>query len=247
MTNHIAIVDLNGPESGTEGIRSVSGELSEACSGISWEEEVRVVVVAGSGNAPFSWGEEYRELAEAKAAPSGPFRSPSESLAGLELPVIVGIRGNALGSALEMALACDIRIASEGSRFGMPQVAEGYLPCDGGTQRLSRLVGKGKAMEMILTGETIDASEALRIGLVNKVVPEERVADAALEMAAEMASRAPIAMRYAKEAVLKGTEMTLEQGLRLEADLYFLLHTTADRHAGITAFRAKNKASFDGK
>jgi enoyl-CoA hydratase len=152
-----------------------------------------------------------------------------------------------MGQGLELALACDIRIASETSYFGMPHIKSGLIPWDGGTQRLSRLVGRGKALEMILTGEIIDAQEALRIGLVHRVVPKKDLTEVTMKLAQEMASKGPIALRYTKEAVYKGMDMTLEQGLRLEADLYLLIHTSKDRSKGIQAFRAKRTPKFGGK
>ena len=144
-------------------------------------------------------------------------------------------------------MACDIRIASEAARFALTHIKSGLIPGDGGTQRLSRLIGRGKAIEMILTGEMIDAREALRIGLVNKIVPSEKLEETALHMAREMASKGPVAVRYAKEAINKGIDMTLEQGLRLEADLYLLLHTTQDRVEGIQTFQKKGVPRFEGK
>jgi enoyl-CoA hydratase/carnithine racemase len=161
--------------------------------------------------------------------------------------VIAAISGDAIGQGLELALACDIRIASEASRFGLPQIESGVIPWDGGTQRLSRLVGKGKALEMILTGEMIEAQEALRIGLVHKVLPKKDLTEVTMKMAQEMASKGPIALRYTKEAIYKGMDMTLEQGLHLEADLYLLIHTSKDRTEGIQAFREKKKPQFEGR
>jgi len=148
---------------------------------------------------------------------------------------------------LELALACDMRIASEGSCFGLTHIRTGLVPWDGGTQRLSRLVGRAKAIEMILTGEVIDSHEALRIGLVNRVVSSDQLMTTAMEVAQEIASKGAIALRYTKEAVYKGMDLTLEQGLRLEADLYLLLHTTRDRTEGIQAFRNKRTPQFKGQ
>ena len=148
---------------------------------------------------------------------------------------------------MELALACDIRIASETSLFGLPQIKSGLIPWDGGTQRLSRLVGKGKALEMMLTGEVLEAREALRIGLVNRIFSPDKLMTAAMEMAKEMASKGPISLRYIKEATYKGMDMTLEQGLHLEADLYLLIHTTKDRTEGIRAFQQKRIPKFEGK
>jgi enoyl-CoA hydratase/carnithine racemase len=242
----MAWIGISGPGTGRDRIRSRSDRFSDACSGISGTEEVRVVAVVGSGKHPFSWEGDAGDLPGAPSA-AGTFRSPADSVGCLEVPVIVGIHGDALGAGLEMALACDIRIAAEGARFGLPQVKTGRLPRDGGTQRLSRIVGRSKALEMILTGEPIDAGEALRIGLVGRVVPEDEVEKTVMDTAREMVSRAPVAVRYAKEAVRDGMDMTLAQGLRLEADLYFLLHTTRDRTEGITAFREKRKPVFEGR
>jgi len=152
-----------------------------------------------------------------------------------------------LGQGLELALSCDIRLASNKAKFSLPQVAEGLIPMDGGTQRLPRIVGKGKALELILTAEIISADEALAIGLVNKVVAKEELAAEAEAMAKAMTTKGPIALKYAKEAVNKGLDLTLEQGLRLEADLYLLLHTTDDRTEGIRAFLEKRPPQFKGQ
>jgi enoyl-CoA hydratase/carnithine racemase len=129
----------------------------------------------------------------------------------------------------------------------MPHIQAGMIPWDGGTQRLPRLVGKSKAIELILTGEMVNAQEAHRIGLVNRIVEAKDLLSTVSEMAHAMAGRGPIALRYAKEAILQGLDMTLEQGLRLEADLYFILHSTKDRTEGIKAFQKKRKAKYKGK
>jgi enoyl-CoA hydratase/carnithine racemase len=168
-------------------------------------------------------------------------------IADLDRPVITGIEGDAIGLGLELALASDIRIAAATAQFGFPHIKKGLIPWDGGIQRLARVVGKAKAMEMILTGGLMDADEARRIGLVSKVVSSEELMPVTMDMAREMASKGPIALRYAKEAIQKGMDLTLEQGLRLEADLYFLLHTTKDRTEGIKAFREKRTPEFEGR
>ena len=146
-----------------------------------------------------------------------------------------------------MALACDIRIAAQKAHFGFPEVATGLIPSGGGTQRLPRIIGKGKALELILTAEIIDAASALEIGLVTKVVPAESLNAEVDTLVKAIAGKAPISLRYIKEAINKGLDLTLEQGLRLEADLYFLLHTTADRTEGIKAFQQKRPAEFKGQ
>jgi enoyl-CoA hydratase/carnithine racemase len=174
-------------------------------------------------------------------------RSLAAPIAELDVPTVAAIQGDAVGQGLELVLACDVRVAAETAHFGFPEIKKGLIPQDGGTQRLARLVGRGKATEMILTGEVIDAQEALRIGLLNKVVPSESLTAVALKMAQEIGSKAPIALRYTKEAIYKGMDMTLEQGLRLEADLYLLLHTTRDRTEGIKAFQEKKPLRFEGR
>lgn len=166
-------------------------------------------------------------------------------IARLDQPVIAAIAGDAVGLGLELVLAGDLRMARESSRFSLPHIRAGLIPWDGGTQRLARLVGRAKALEMILTGRPIEAREAQRIGLINRVEPDPL--QAGMELAREMALKAAVALRFGKEAVLKGMDLTLDQGLRLEADLYFLLHTTRDRTEGIEAFRQKRGARFEGE
>ena len=155
--------------------------------------------------------------------------------------------GEASGLGLEMFMACDLRICAPESKFGLPQIKTGMMPSDGGTQLLPRLVGKALALEMLLTGEPITARVALERGLVNRIAPAGEVLAASMALAREMAARAPIAMRYVKEAVVNGLDLSLEQGLRLEADLYLHLHTTDDRREGITAFQGKKKPHFNGE
>ena len=168
-------------------------------------------------------------------------------MAAIDRPVIAVIDGEAVGEGLEIALSCDIRLASDRACFGLPQLASGEIPMNGGTQRLPRLIGKGKALELILTGETIDASNALQIGLISKVMTPESLAGEVEALAQKVASQGPVSLRFIKEAVNKGMDLTLEQGLRLEADLYLLLHTTADRTEGIKAFLEKRSPEFKGE
>lgn len=216
-------------------------EMAKVCSEIAWDEAIRIVVLAGTTETAFAF---QTTLAEEQGSTG---RSIADPVAKLSLPVIAALKGDVMGQGLELALACDIRIATEGSRFGLSHIQGGQIPFDGGTQRLSRLVGKGKAIEMALTGEVIDAQEAHRAGLVTKVVHPDDLMAAAMDMAQDMACKAPMAVQFAKEAILKGMELTLEQGLRLEADLYFLLHTTRDRKEGILAFREKKAPNFEGR
>jgi len=245
---HVATLSLLGFTNKKESVARLSNELSELCSEMGWDEGIRVIllVVDEEALSTQSFLEECVSRVDEIGQEINSFLI-AEPIAKLDKPVIAAIKGKAIGQGLELALACDVRIASETSRFGLPQIKSGLIPWDGGTQRLSRLVGKGKALEMMLMGEAIEAQEALRIGLVNRVFPPDKLMIAAAEMAKEMASKGPISLRYIKEATYKGMDMTLEQGLRLEADLYLLIHTTKDRTEGIRAFQQKRIPRFEGK
>ncbi len=239
----IGSVTLNRPEVNNAIDARLARELVDVCSQVGQDEDIRVVTITGAGEA-FCVGAEWALPAE--TAPVE-LLAVSSAVAGLTCPVIAAINGDALGQGLELALACDLRIAVDTARLGLPQVLSGLIPWDGGTQRLPRVVGRVKAMEMVLIGEPVSAEEAYRIGLVNKVVKSEELLLAVADMAQGVASGAPLALRYAKEAVDGGLELTLEQGLRLEADLYALLQTTRDRREGITAFRGRRPPKFKGK
>jgi enoyl-CoA hydratase/carnithine racemase len=246
--DHVMVVNLKDVVNDEIGMARLSDELTEICAEVTWDEEVRVVVLTGSGEKSFSLNASLnRTVSRPGEEQEMKFFSVAEPIAKIDRPVIAAIQGDALGQGLEMALACDLRVAAETSRFGLPQIHTGLIPWNGGTQRLTRLVGRGKALEMILTGETIDAREAYQVGLVNKVVPPKELMSTVTGMAREMASKGSIALRYTKEAVYQGMDLTLEQGLRLEADLYLLIHTTKDRTEGIKAFREKRVPKFEGK
>jgi enoyl-CoA hydratase/carnithine racemase len=217
-------------------------EIAEICSAINGDESIYVVIIQAEGDF-CGWGAESQKVAESEISS----HSPAAAIWAINRPTIMALFGDAVGSGLEIALACDMRIGVETARFGLPQIKNGQIPTDGGTQRLSRLVGKGKAMEMILTGDLISASEALEIGLVNKIVKREELKAEIEVLATTLVTKAPLAMRYCKEAVNKGLDMTLEQGLRLEADLYFLLHTTSDRTEGVQSYLQKRKPQYEGK
>ena len=231
---------LNRPEVNNAMNARLAEELLDICSEVSQDGEVRVVTITGAGGA-FCVGTDWGSSPPLETA------SVAGVIAKLDCPVIAAINGDALGQGLELALACDLRIAAETARLGLPQIVSGLIPWDGGTQRLPRLVGRARAMEMILLGESISAREAYRIGLVNKVVALEELSLVVADMAQGMAASAPLALKYAKEAIAKGLELTLEQGLRLEADLYLLLQTTGDRTEGVTAFLKKKQPKFKGK
>ena len=247
----VATVTLNRPDVHNAMNETMRRELTRCFTDLATDDDVRVVVVTGVGERAFSAGADIREFVE--PAPPTRFREQRKRLdfrAAMDhcwQPIIAAIRGYAFGGGLELALACDIRLASEDAQLGLTEVNLAIIPGGGGTQRLPRVVGRGKALEMILTGARISAAEALRIGLVERVVPTDRLQAEARELARALADKAPVALRYAKEAVVKGLELTLTDGLRLEADLSTLLRTTDDRLEGARAFLEKRKPKWTGK
>jgi enoyl-CoA hydratase len=238
----IARLTLQRPEAGNAVDAALLGDLAAACEAIEGDDDVRAVLLAADG-ADFCRG--WDESLLAGEGPPG--ADPFGCLAELTRPVVCAVQGRALSAGLELALACDVRIAAEGATFGLPETGLGLVPLAGGGQRLARLVGRGSALQLVLTGEPIDAAEALRIGLVGAVTPAERLAAEAEAIASRIAGRGPLAVRYAKEAVSRGLEMTLEQALRYETDLTIILQTTEDRAEGVRAFLEKRKPEFKGR
>ena len=251
-SNHIARIILNRPDNNNFVNLQMGQQIDNICRQLNPDNDIYVVIITGAGNVFCGGNELHQSFQSGKKQ----CRSDEEavqkynvaaSVAAIEKPVIAAVNGDALGEGLELALACDIRIASQNARLGFPEVASGLIPSDGGTQRLPRIIGKGKALELILTAEIINAAEALEIGLVTKVVPAESLISEVDSLAKAIAGKAPVSLRYVKEAINKGLDLTMEQGLRLEADLYFLLHTTGDRTEGITAFQQKRPPEFKGQ
>jgi len=236
----VVTVTLKRPEAQNRLNERMARELSDVAQTVRDESGVLVVVLQGAGGV-FCAGLEPEALSsEGPSLTAG----ATAALAGLDRVLIAAVDGDCIGAGLDIALACDIRLATPPSRFGFPEVSQGTIPSGGGTQRLSRIVGRGPALSLLLLAETIEADEAFRIGLVNRVVPE--LQPALQELIAILCSRGPIALRYAKEAIAKGLDMTLDQGLRLEGDLNFLLQTTVDRAEGVRAFLEKRAAQFHG-
>jgi enoyl-CoA hydratase len=233
--DHIGYVTLNRPEAGNAVNLKMAQEFEDICLKVNQDDDIYVVTLTGAGDKAFCSGSE----------PAG--TGVANALASIQKPVIASINGDALGAGLGLALSADIRLSSDKAKFGFPEVSRGLIPSDGGTQRLPRIVGRGKALELILSAEIIDAAEALRVGLVSKIVKGEELAAETDALAQAIAAKAPIALRFIKEAINKGLDLTLEQGLRLEADLYFLIHTTADRTEGIKAFLEKRPPKFKGR
>jgi enoyl-CoA hydratase/carnithine racemase len=248
---HVATVTLNRPDVHNAMNEAMRRDLTRCFDAVATDEDVKVVVVTGAGERAFSAGADIREFVEPLVAVR--FREQRRRLDFRQAmdrcpqPIIAAVNGFALGGGLELALACDIRIAAVGATLGLTEINLAIIPGGGGTQRLPRLVGRGKALEMILTGARIPADEALRIGLVERVVPAGEALKAATELARSIASKAPVALRYAKEAVVKGLELPLADGLRLEGDLSTLLRTTEDRLEGAKAFLEKRPPRWIGR
>jgi enoyl-CoA hydratase/carnithine racemase len=214
------------------------------------DPEMLVGILTGAGEKAFSAGADINDtlnfLKENRDVPSA---FPATPMRGLKIckPLIAAVNGVAMGGGLELALACDLRIASENSRFGFPETTLGIIPGWGGTQRLARVIPFGKAIEMILTGTMIDSNEAYRIGLVNKIVSLEELMPTARKLAKTISHNAPLAIKAAKEAIIKGSSLTLEEGLELEKSLEHYLWTTEDFDEGISALREKRRAVFVGR
>jgi enoyl-CoA hydratase/carnithine racemase len=241
---HVACVRLRRVEQGCSLDGATVAELAAACAEIGDDENTYAVVLGSEGEAFCrGWDLSLPDATRRERVLGESF----SFLSRLSRPVVAAVRGEALSAGLELALACDVRVAGEGARFGLRETSQGTLPSSGGTQRLPRVVGRAKALQMILLGEVVDATEALRCGLVSRVVPDGRVDAEAQALAEKIAERGPLAVRYAKEAVLRGMEMPLEQALRFETDLTVILQTTEDRAEGVRAFLEKREPHFKGR
>ncbi len=246
----VAVLTINRPEVLNALNRQTLVELLQVVREIGLDDKVRGAIITGAGPKAFAAGADIKELAvmtpiEAQTL-SHQGHVLMDTIETLGKPVIAAVNGYALGGGCELAMACTLRIASETAKFGQPEVGLGLIPGYGGSQRLPRLVGKGRAMQMILSGKAVDAAEAWRIGLVNEVVPAPQLLDHALVALKSMTANAPVALRLAIAAVNRGLETAQIEGCALEADLFALCAATADRAEGTTAFLGKRKPEFHG-
>ncbi|HEU5261031.1 MAG TPA: enoyl-CoA hydratase-related protein [Gemmatimonadales bacterium] len=251
LKDGVAFITINRPDKLNALNNQVVDELAHAAERVATEDAIHGAVITGAGTKAFVAGADIGDLAQ-----QGPFDGKARALRGQAMlrrfetcgkPVIAAVNGYALGGGCELAMACHLRLASDNARFGQPEVKLGIAPGYGGTQRLPRLVGKGVALQLILTGEMIDAHEAHRIGLVNKVVPADQLLAEAETLLRGILAMAPLAVRLALEAVDQGLEMTLEEGLLLEANHFGLLAATRDMKEGLSAFLEKRAPKFEGK
>jgi enoyl-CoA hydratase len=246
----VALITINRPEKRNALNIQTRQEGASMLEELRADESVRVVVFTGAGNKAFIAGADIGEFAGRTALTQRDVmmgRSLFTAIDAFPKPVIAMINGYCLGGGCELALCCDLRIASETASFGQPEINLGIIPGGGGTQRLTRLVGEGKAMELILTGEIIDAMTAFNLGLVNMVVPAADLEARTMEIANRIAEKSPIALQMAKEAVKLASRSNLDEGLRREVDLFALCFSSEDKDEGVTAFLEKRKPAFKGR
>jgi enoyl-CoA hydratase len=244
----VGIVTLNRPKELNALNTQLIGELARALEELDRDEATRCIVLTGAGEKAFAAGADIKEMSD---------KSPIDMLTGgfenwlrikrIHTPLIAAVGGYALGGGCELAMLCDMIVASENARFGQPEILIGVIPGAGGTQRLTRTIGKYRAMEMVLTGAQITAQEMAAHGLVNHVVPKGEHLNEALKLAKTVATQAPVAVRLAKESVLAAFETSLEEGLEIERKNFFLLFATEDMREGMQAFIEKRKAEFQGR
>jgi enoyl-CoA hydratase/carnithine racemase len=247
VDGHVALCRLNRPEARNALSGDLMLELAAALEAFDADPDVRCIVIAGSDEA-FAAGADIKAMADRSFAEtlSNPAASFWSRLAAVKTPLVAGVSGWALGGGCELALACDLIVASETAEFGQPEITLGIIPGGGGTQRLARVLGKQRTMDLVLTGRRIGAAEAQALGLVNVVTAKEGWLQGAIELAERVARRPPIATRLAKQAVLGADETALSAGLDLERRLYELSFATEDRVEGMRAFIEKRKPDFKG-
>ncbi|WP_448203799.1 enoyl-CoA hydratase/isomerase family protein [Azospirillum sp. sgz302134] len=248
----VGVVTLNRPAAMNAINMAVRTGLTRACRDLEADPEVRAVLFRGAGTRAFCVGADIKEFrpvdSPVAARRSDPAVGYVDAVASLTKPTVAAIQGFCLGGGFEIALACDIRVASADALFGLPEINLGLIPGAGGTQRLPRLIGVGRALDLMLTGERFGAEEALRLGVVTRLAPSpEALTDLTLELAQGIAAKSPVAAAYLKEAVLAGTDLPLSDGIALEKTLFTLLLTTEDRMEAAAAFREKRRPVFKGR
>jgi enoyl-CoA hydratase len=247
-TDRAGLIQLNRPRQLNALNATVMEEVTVALEELDRDERIGCIVITGNQRA-FAAGADIKEMAEASAVEM--LRSDNiarwDRIKRIKKPIIAAVSGYCLGGGCELAISCDLIIASESAQFGQPEINIGVMPGAGGTQRLTRAIGKSKAMEMVLTGRYMSAREAEQLGLVARVVPIEVYLDEALKLANEIAARPPIAVRFAKEAINKAFETSLSDGLEFERRLFYFLFATDDQKEGMRAFVEKRKAEWKGK
>jgi len=250
-SERIATITLNRPEALNAFNKAVVEEVLKALEDARNDENIRVVILTGAGEKAFSAGADIKTMKGFNALKARELSLMGEKLCStienLEKPVIAAINGYALGGGLEVAMACDIRIASEKARMGQTEINIGLIPGWGGTQRLTRLIGKTKAKELIFTGKIIDAETAEKLGLVNMVAPADKFMQTVRQFATELATKAPIALKIAKALINKGADISLDAAIALEREGFSVVGSTEDLQEGVSAFIEKRKPTFKGK
>lgn len=251
VADRIATITVNRPDKLNALNPPTERELQDVFLKIRDDEGVRAVIVTGAGEKAFVAGADIGELAKRDAVQGKEFAYQGQTtftrIAQCPKPVIAAVNGYALGGGCELAIACHMRVASENARFGLPEVSLGLIPGHGGTQRLARLIGMGRALEMVLTGRQVAADEAFRWGLVNGIASQSELLAAARRHLEPILSKAPLAVQYALEATLRSADLSMEDGLYLEATLFGMACGTEDMKEGTRAFLEKRKAEFKGR
>ena len=246
---HVALVTINRSEALNALSFDLLDELAASLEELDRNQACRAIVLTGTGSRAFAAGADIPELGSQTTVSlmvEGRFASWAR-IAAIGTPLIAAVRGFALGGGCELAMICDMIVAAEDAQFGQPEIKLGVMPGAGGTQRLTRAVGKAKAMELILTGRTMTGAEAEATGLVTSVVPSEATLDAALELAARVAAQPPLAVRAAKQAILRAHELSLSAGLEFEQRAFFMLFASEDQTEGMAAFTNKRPAHWTGR
>ena len=248
----LAIITFNRPEVRNALNYLAIDETLEAARKAEADEAVRVLIFTGAGDKAFISGADIGELQQRNTLTELEERSErrrvlANLLETMAKPTVAAINGFAIGTGLEIAMACTLRVAADTAKFGLPEINVGIMPGNGGTQRLPRLVGKGRAMEMILTGELIDAAEACRIGLVNQVVPLTELIDHTKQIARKLATKSALALKIAKDAINTGLDLSLAEGIRYEQKNFAILCGSEDKREGVAAFLEKRKPIFQGR